>query len=66
MHIGVDKLVVKVLCFNACNQVVGDLIVQSVEDWLDSCINEALVACIIALDQVVCPSAFDWFSEDCI
>ena len=36
------------------------------EDWLDSCINEALAACIIALDQVVCTPALDWFCQDCV
>ena len=64
MHVCVDQLVVKVLGSDAGDEVVGDFIVQAVEDWLDSGINEALVACIIALDQVVCSSAFDWFSED--
>ena len=64
MHAGVDKLVVKVLCFDACNQAIGDFIVQSVEDGFDSCINEAFAACITALDQVICSPALDGFSED--
>ena len=33
------------------------------EDWLDTCIGEALAACIIPLDQVVRPSALDGFSQ---
>ena len=66
VHTCVDKLAVKVLCFDACNQVIGDFIVQSVEDGFDSCINEALAACVMALNQVVCTPALDWFCQDCI
>ena len=34
------------------------------EDWFDSCICESFVACIIALNEVVCSLALDGFSED--
>ena len=63
MHVGVDQLAVKVLCFDACNEAVGHFVVQAVEDWLHSSVSESLAACIMPLDQVVCPSAFDWFSK---
>ena len=66
VHACVDTLAVKVLRFDICNQVIGDFIVKSMEDWLDSCINEVLVACIIALNQVICTPALDWFCWDCI
>ena len=34
------------------------------EDWFDAGINEALAACITALNQVVGSLALDWFSKD--
>ena len=64
VHVCVDWLVVKVLRFDAGNQVIGDFIVQAMEDWFDSSTEESFVACIIALDQMVCSSAFDRFSKD--
>ena len=64
VHAGVDKLVVKVLCFDTCNEIIGDFIVQSVEDGFDACICESLVACITASNQVVQLPAFDWFGWD--
>ena len=54
----------KVLGPDAGDEVSRNFIVKSVEDWFDSCINEALAACIMSFDQVVCSSAFDWFSQD--
>ena len=66
MHTGVHELTFELLFFHAVNWGVGHFIVESVEDWFDSCINEAFVACIIALHKVICPSALDWFSKDCI
>ena len=62
MHACVDQLAVKVLGPNAGCEFIGNFIVKSVEDWFDSCICEALVACITSLDQVVRPSALDGFS----
>ena len=64
MHACVDQLAVKVLGSDAGDECIGDFIVESVENWFDSCINEAFVACITPLDQVVCSSALDWFSQD--
>ena len=66
VHVGVDQLVVKIFCSNAGCECIRNFIVKSVEDWFDSCIHEALAACITPLDQVVCPSALDGFSKDCI
>ena len=63
MHVGVNKLIFEFLLFDTGDEGVGDFIVQSVEDWFDSCINEAFVACIIALHKVVGSSALDWFSQ---
>ena len=50
MHVCVDKLVVKILGSNAGYKFIRDFIVKSVKDWFDSCIYEALVACIIPFD----------------
>ena len=66
MHVCVDQLAVKIFGSNAGHECIGTFIVKSVEDWFDSCICEALAACITPLDQVVCPSALDGFSKDCI
>ena len=62
VHVGVDQLAVKVLGFDTGDEVVGDFIVQAVKDWFDSCINEALVACIIPFDEVFGSTALDRFS----
>ena len=62
MHTCVDELVVKILGSNAGHEFIRDFIVKSVEDWFDSCICEALVACITPFDWVFCSSALDWFS----
>ena len=62
MHVGVDKLVVKILGSNAGCEFIRNFIVKSVEDWFDSCIHEALAACIMPFHWVFCSSALDWFS----
>ena len=66
MHAGVDQLAVKVLGSDTGDECIGDFIVQAMKDWFDSCINEALAACITPLVQVVCPSALDRLSWNCI
>ena len=66
VHVRVDKLVVQIIFFDTGNEIIGDFIVQSVEDGFDACICESLVACIATLDQVICLHVFDWTSKDCI
>ena len=66
VHACVDQLAVKIFGSDAGCECIGNFIVKSVEDSFDSCICEALAACITPLDQVVCSSALDGLSEDCI
>ena len=64
VHAGVDQLAVKIFGFDTGDECIGDFIVKSVENWFDSCINEALVACIMSLDQLFCSPTLDGFSQD--
>ena len=62
VHVCVDQLAVKILGPDAGCEFIRNFIVKSVEDWFDSCIDEAFAACIMSFDQMVCSSAFDGFS----
>lgn len=64
VHVSVDQLAVKIFCSYAGHECIGDFIVKSVQNWFDSCICESFVACITSLDQMVCSSAFDWFTKN--
>ena len=46
----VCKLVMELLGFNGCNEILGDFIVKALERRNDSCLFELVVTKIVALD----------------
>ena len=62
MYIG--KLVVKLFCFNGCNELLGHFVIKALQCWNDPCSFQLVVAVVVASDEVLCLAALDWGCKD--
>ena len=66
MIVGICDLIVELFGFDGCNEFLGNFVVNSLESWNDSCLFKLVVAEVLASNEVVGLSAFDWRCKDCI
>ena len=64
--VGTGKLILEVLVGDGRAHGVGDLVVEFVQDWVDSGSLQFCIAYIVPLNEVVSLPALDGMDKDCV
>ena len=62
--VSIGKLILEVLGSDGGMHGVGDLIVEFVQDWVDSCGLQFCIASVVPLNDVIGLPTHDWMDKD--
>ena len=64
--VGISELIFEVIGGDGRTHGVGDLVVEFVQGWIDSCSLQFGVASIVPINEVVYLPTPDWMDKDCV
>ena len=64
--VGISELILEIFGSDGRTHGIRDLVVEFVNDYIDSCSLQFGVASIVPFDEVVCLPTLDWVNEDCV